>query len=297
MILSAPYSLPKIDGAIKKKLAPIAMLIVAAIIQLIWTSTHGYRFDGFLTSFLGTALLLAVALAYGVSGRSIALSNMAYFAALWIAFSIIGAIATYNFAALNYPLLDADFDTMDKALGFDWLSFYQFVEGEAWLSTILKIAYDSLLPQIAILVLYLSSLGKHNQSYELWWSAVIALTATALLSGLFPAAGTFAHYGVGIDRAVHLVHFHQLREGAHIVYAIPQMQGIITFPSYHVVLAILLTNAFSNTKLFLVAGAFNIVMLIATPIYGGHYLVDMIAGAVIAVASLWCVRRYAKSGT
>ncbi len=47
--------------------------------------------------------------------------------------------------------------------------------------------------------------------------------------------------------------------------------------------------------------ALNLMMLAATPLFGGHYLVDMIAGAILTTASIaasrrFVARRHARAG-
>jgi hypothetical protein len=57
------------------------------------------------------------------------------------------------------------------------------------------------------------------------------------------------------------------------------MQGIVTMPSYHTVMAVIFTYAFRGTGLIGYGIAtLNLVMLVSIPPIGGHYLFDMLAG-------------------
>ena len=68
-------------------------------------------------------------------------------------------------------------------------------------------------------------------------------------------------------------------------------EGIITFPSLHSALAVILIAAFWPVPVARWIGAvLNILMLAATPIEGSHYLVDVLAGVVIAVLCLGLAR-------
>jgi len=64
-----------------------------------------------------------------------------------------------------------------------------------------------------------------------------------------------------------------------------EFQGLITMPSYHTVLAILIIYVYRGCgRLFTLALAFNGLMLLSLPSEGGHYVIDVIAGiAVVAV--------------
>ena len=56
--------------------------------------------------------------------------------------------------------------------------------------------------------------------------------------------------------------------------------GIIAFPSFHTVMAILFTVSFRGHRWLMAGfGLLNLLMLSAVPFQGDHYLVDMIAGA------------------
>jgi hypothetical protein len=286
MITSALAAAPLLNAARMQKSIPLLTLAALGLAQMMWAFTFGYRFAGVASVVLCIAVLAAVALAYGISGRSDSLSHMAYFGMLWIAFSMAGAILTYMATTPGLPLLDEQFTQMDRLLGFDWLDFYNAVQHRPGLSRLLGLAYGSLLPQIVVAIVYFSTIGRHDRSYELWWTAFVTLAATAALSGLFPAAGTFHHYGLALDSAVLA-----LRDGSVVHFAVREMQGIVTFPSYHAVMAILLTYAYRGTRFFKAAAVLNGLMLVATPVYGGHYLVDLIGGGVITVLSIWAFRR------
>ena len=58
---------------------------------------------------------------------------------------------------------------------------------------------------------------------------------------------------------------------------------VLATPSYHTVLAVLFTYAFRGTGLLGCGiAALNVAMLISIPSIGGHYLVDVLAGAPLA---------------
>jgi membrane-associated phospholipid phosphatase len=59
-------------------------------------------------------------------------------------------------------------------------------------------------------------------------------------------------------------------------------EGIITFPSLHAALAVILILAFWPVPISRwIGGALNGVMLAATPIDGSHYLADILAGIFV----------------
>jgi len=68
--------------------------------------------------------------------------------------------------------------------------------------------------------------------------------------------------------------------------------GIVMFPSYHAIMAGMLMYAslpFRWLRLIVIPA--NVLMLLATPSSGGHYLVDVIAGVVVLIISVALAER------
>jgi membrane-associated phospholipid phosphatase len=71
-------------------------------------------------------------------------------------------------------------------------------------------------------------------------------------------------------------------------------EGIITFPSLHAALAIIMIVAFWPVPVARWIGAvINSLMLAATPINGSHYFIDIVAGVAIAILCLIAARALA----
>lgn len=274
-----------------RKLAPILFLAALGGGEAAWLYAHRFSIQGAAPVLWATLLLSSISLVYGLSGRSQKLADISYYAALWIVAAFICTILTYIFATLNLPLLDEIFMRADLAMGFHWLTFYTFIQSHPFASVLLTTAYFSALPQVFFSIIYLSLTGKTDRNDELWWSSSIALVLTSLLSGLFPAGGTLFYYSIGLENAVHLPNFLALRDGSLSRFSFEEMKGIVTFPSYHTTIALLLVYAYRQLKLFKWVFALNALMLISTPINGGHYLVDMLGGGVVFVISIYLMKR------
>ncbi len=106
-----------------------------------------------------------------------------------------------------------------------------------------------------------------------------------------PAQGVWGHMGLSaghytispVTRELHLAIFHGLRDGTFRNLVAQGAEGIITFPSLHTAVAVLFIIAMWPVKyLRWVALLVNVAMIAATPIDGGHYFTDVIAGAAVA---------------
>ena len=85
----------------------------------------------------------------------------------------------------------------------------------------------------------------------------------------------------------HLNDFFALREGRFTEFHLSKMEGIITFPSFHCVLAVLTAWALWPLRwLGPLAAAFNALVLVSTIPQGGHYLADILSGMAIGLAVL-----------
>jgi membrane-associated phospholipid phosphatase len=117
---------------------------------------------------------------------------------------------------------------------------------------------------------------------------------------LLPAIGTYHQYGIQLDLskfnpANYLIQARDLplvREGALRALDSGTLGGIITFPSFHAAAAVLYLWAFwSVWWMRPIALITNVGMLLATPIGGGHYFVDVLAGVGVAVLAIAAARR------
>jgi membrane-associated phospholipid phosphatase len=216
---------------------------------------------------------------------------------LWIVFTETGCLLTYLGATGAFPLQDNTLANLDHFLGFDWLACRNFVVNYPHLHLVLAWAYKSLLWQILFTVIFLSALGRSERCAELLLLAAFALLITVPIAAFWPALGPFATFGGDQGLTAYLPHLLALRAGAPWHFS-PPLQGIITMPSYHTVLAILLTYAYRGTgpgggmgPVGWAVAVLNGVMLVAIAPIGGHYFVDMIGGGAIALLCILGSRR------
>lgn len=238
-------------------------------------------------------MLLFVAWLY--QHRSPILSDTAHTASLRICFTAAGCVLTYLGATCALPLQDAALTRVDHSFGFDWLAWRDAVETWPKLKFLLALAYGSLIPQFLLSSLFLHALGRTKRSVEPILLAAVTLLPTTAVSALWPALGPFA--APGGERVEYLPHVVMLHAPGPWHFDIPTMQGILTMPSYHAVLALFFIYAFRNTGLLgWGIGTVNAVMLVSIAPVGGHYLADIMAGAIIAVMCVVAIRCLATPG-
>ena len=273
--------------AVQRPAAAWSLIGAMLVIDLIWAPSVGLSIGGWWQTIAAVGVLLLVAGRY--RHRSRTLVDMASSAALWIAFSATGCVLTYLGATCAMPLQDAALTRLDQALGFDWVGWRDWVAAWPAVNLALSLAYPSLMLQILLSGLLLPLLGLAGRSVELAFLAALTILPTTAVSALWPALGPFATFGG--ERAEYLPHVLLLRAPGPWHFDLPTMQGILTMPSYHAVLALLFTYACRGTGwLGWAVAAVNAAMLLSIAPIGGHYLMDIIVGLAIAALCILAVR-------
>lgn len=219
-----------------------------------------------------------------------------------ILFSMIGAVLSYMVAARGGAFWDADFAAWDAALGLDWLGWLHWLDARPALAAPLRIAYASLMPQMAVLIVILGLTGSIADLRTTVLAAMISGLCAVIISGLMPAQAVYSFLALSpadypnlhpAAALAHVADLDALRNGTLRTLVVSDLQGIITFPSYHAALAAVFGWGFLRVPVRAVrwAGVLLAAMtLISTPVDGGHYFVDVLAGTALAAASLWAAR-------
>ena len=215
--------------------------------------------------------------------------DLAQCAAQLIALFAAAGCFSYVVTATNLPLANGAIAAADHALGFDWLRWFGWVEQHPALHIVLQLAYPSAMAQMVLIACYLSLTGQPARSRELVWTIMLSLLIIVPLSGLLPVESAWLYYDVGrFFDAGSVSDFDRLRAGELHDVDLRQLQGIISFPSFHTCLGLLFPYVVrKRRRVLLPVALLNVLMILAVPTEGGHFLVDAIAGAVVAVAAIW----------
>ena len=215
-------------------------------------------------------------------------------------FTFAGFTFTCLATAALLPLQDARLAVLDQMLGFDWLWFLALTNSSRAVSSVLGAAYGTTALQLIMLYLVLSFSRREQRLAEFLTLYSVTFVAVCLLMLLVPAAGAYPYYrppralfdGFSPNAGMwHYKLFTELRTQTAIVLDFRHMEGLVTFPSFHTVLAIITAYAVRGIRFIAVPVAIlNGIVIVSTVPEGGHFLVDVIAGAIIAVASIALVR-------
>lgn len=246
--------------------------------------------------------MLALAWVYTYLRPNARIAAGASTAAFLVVFTMLLAISSYVGIALALPLWDGRFASLDGALGFDWTAHLRFVVDHPALETALEVAYHSSLVQVALVVVLLVASGRLHRLGQ--FTLLFAATATSVIaiSTLMPALGAYAWHeppsallaalSDGDAGRWHLAHFRGLRDGTLRTVPLADVQGLISFPSFHTALALVCVWAVAPIR-WTVAPMLllNALLVAATLSIGGHYLVDVVGGALVAAVAISIVAR------
>lgn len=207
-------------------------------------------------------------------------------------FTLLGILLSYTLAARGGPLWDARFAAWDEALGLDWPAIRAGLDRAPALVWLLGLAYYSLIPQMIVAIVGLSGGARYDSLRLIVCASVLAGFATILISGLTPSLGNlfdadrYRHLWPAVTDLTHREVL-GLRTGTLRALDLHQLMGIVTFPSYHAALALIFMRAFRDIpRLAVVGPVWAALTIVATPVNGGHYAVDVLAGLALGALSL-----------
>lgn len=228
-------------------------------------------------------------------------------AALFLLIPAPMAMFSYAMAGLGAarPLFDADLARVDALMGFDWLATVAFVNQFPLGVKLLGHAYHGTIAPLIYLLVFLNVVGRHDRLVEFAWMFTGTCLLASAMSALWPAMGAYIHFrpddtlrsAISGDAGVwHLVHFEQLRAGTFRVFSLAQTEGLVTFPSFHTAAALVIPLALRGYGILTgLAWACAVAVLVSTVPIGGHYLVDVLAGAAVTLAMSRVVRAWVPS--
>lgn len=264
------------------------LVLVLGLVDALWVPHTPFSFLGIGPAAGCVAAFIGIALYCRRGGRIQRLGDLAHLLAQWFAFCIVLGILAYLAASIGAPLRDEQLARMDAFLGFDWAAMFGWLLAHPLPFLTLGMVYNTFIPQILGAIVFFSLAARSDRARELLWALMLSALATVAVAAALPAACACIELGTRPPEMFdHLADFTALRAGLPSAFVLSQSKGIVTFPSFHTVAAVLLIYAFRGRRwLFPGALLLNGLMLLSVPAIGGHYLVDVLAGIGIAGATI-----------
>ncbi|GAB1364827.1 hypothetical protein MASR1M32_40630 [Rhodobacter sp.] len=280
----------------------LAMILTLGLATVLLAAALGRRVDwlGFLPG-IGAAFGMVALGGYARGVRKAPrLGTAAIGIGIFMGFTALSAIFIFALFPLSNPLIDQRLIAMDAALGYDWAGFVMGLSEWPRTGRALGWLYHSSLPQMVLLVVTLAVLRREGAMHRFLTAGIVAMAMTVGFWWLWPSIGPSAYAEIApeVARRIGLVVNSavgaQLRELVAVgpdAIAPMTITGVVAFPSYHMIMALMVAFYARNTPLFPLFVAASLGMIPATLSHGGHHLVDLLAGAAVFGLSALLARR------
>jgi membrane-associated phospholipid phosphatase len=151
--------------------------------------------------------------------------------------------------------------------------------------------------QYALTIAALTATSRFLRVQQYQAALTIALVVSICVFTLVPAVGTYAFLNVSPENYAALdpiltfkqmQHLEAMRN--HSWSAIRELEGLISFPSFHTASGVLFVWAlYPIRKLRWWIVALNVAMIASAPLQGAHYFIDIVAGVGVALAAVSAV--------
>jgi hypothetical protein len=272
----------------------IAILVLLVVVELAWQQIGHFHVD--LLRY-GAIMLLMSAFIAGSAFYSLVRSDQSIASMLFGLGFMLAAAASLNI--INYfgltiagNRIDGLLADWDRAIGVDWPALMRFTSYHPKLNFVLLVAYSLSTWQIIVLIVCLGWRDRAFSVEQLCLAIIISGLVTVSFWIAFPSFGAITVYGLPpeiaarLPLALNLDYAHALTNlFAHGPGSVSPTtaKGLVGFPSFHTAEAIVATWYARRLKfLFYLFLAFNFIVIVSTPIQGGHHVVDTIAGFFVA---------------
>jgi hypothetical protein len=216
---------------------------------------------------------------------------------LWVNYTTsCVALFSHMLFSLGFPLTNDALAAADHTLGFDWNAYAHVMYDHPWVYLIFSNAYAKLTLSGLMLTPIIAILRNDRiRVIEICFFMLATALTCVVIAGFLPAyPATDSLADAGILRAFELnghhyltnisAQLHELRDAPHVVIDLRKAEGLVCFPSFHCCMALIILYCNRGLGLFSwLAYLAGIVIIAATPAYGGHYLVDLIGGGLITL--------------
>jgi len=198
----------------------------------------------------------------------------------------------YVALAFKRPLIDAWLIAGDQFLGVKLLEWTAWTRAHTLPLRVLVISYSTFGAQLALPLVALGIRGPRDRRalWEYLFHLTVCITMAIALFGVLPASAPLTVYGVRpvIPQATVAAQIEQVRSGQLTAIDLTMLEGLISFPSFHVAGALIVTWTLRHKRwLVYPLLALNSCLIGATVLLGIHYGIDLIAGGLVFLFSLW----------
>jgi membrane-associated phospholipid phosphatase len=215
---------------------------------------------------------------------------------LMIAASLLAGIIANAGLRLRYPLIDDVLAHADRTMGIDTPALVLAIAKKPWFAELLGWAYVSIFPLSFATAIWLACRRRAELVWEFTMAFSVGIVCAAAISIFIPALGNVAHAGLGQlagtrlpggSGVYHLSAVNLYRDGTDPLLDIRKLQGVVTFPSFHMIMALAVAYGCRTTRwLAWPMCVWCALVVVSTVPIGGHYVIDLLGGTALWLAFL-----------
>lgn len=221
-------------------------------------------------------------------------------AGIFLGFTAVSSIFIFSLFPLANPLIDPQLMRIDAALGYHWPSLIAWLAEFPVVAQALGYVYHSSLVQILLTIILLSALSRELALHRFLLVGIVTLIIAVAIWWLVPSIGPSAFHDIPEPHRLATGLYYSPAYGEYLRTLVevgprqisPEIiTGVVAFPSYHMVMALLVVWFTRATPAFLPALLVNSAMVPATLSHGGHHLIDLVGALAVFAVGIWIAHR------
>lgn len=287
-----------------EKLSFLLILMLGAyIFSLQVNGNFQVAWSGFLAGFLNFGIIGCFGLVLRLRGVTPRLSRICIALSLYALFASTLSIATMSGFPLQRPLVDDFLFRIDAFVGYRWDDAVAMLAQFPDLAWLLRIVYLSSLFQMLAMIVLLG-VFRSERLHLFMLTGFLAAFGTFVFWMIWPSFGPSAYQSIEPDilRAAHLLVTPEygallmdMAENGLPVVEAHLVLGSVAFPSFHMLMAILVIWFARGMWVFWPALVVNLLMIPATLTHGGHHAIDLPGGVLLFALSLGLATRLLRA--
>ena len=219
---------------------------------------------------------------------------------IFMGFTAVSSVFIFALFPLPNPLIDPTLIQIDQVFGYHWPDLIAWMAEFPSVSQALSYVYHSALPQILLTIILLAALSRDLVLHRFLLVGIVTLLIAVAIWWMIPSVGPSAFQQIPEADRLATGLYYSPAYGAFLRSLVeigpPQITpevitGVVAFPSYHMVMALMVVWFTRGTAAFMPAALLNTAMVPATLSHGGHHLVDLFGGLAVFALGVWIANR------
>lgn len=220
--------------------------------------------------------------------------------AIFTGFTAVSSIFIFTLFPLANPLIDPILIQVDQTLGYHWPGLIAWLADYPVAAKALGYVYHSSLIQVLLTIVLLAALSRDLALHRFLLVGIVTLIIAVAIWWVVPSVGPSAFQEIPEAHRLATGLYYSPAYGDYLrtlaevgppVITPEVITGVVAFPSYHMILALLVVWSTRGTFAFLPAALVNTAMIPATLSHGGHHLIDLVGGLAVFVLGVWIANR------